>query len=143
MAQLYGDNNASYIANPQEQLPVGDYNGKIRFAYDEITLAAELAVNDLIDVCAPIPANAKILNAGVFAPSLGTTGILDFGISSDPNYFVDQADFGGAADKKEMDMEAGLLVKSSSALQPILKCTEASDAGTGLKIQVWIEYILE
>lgn len=143
MATLNADNYAKMIAVPQEQIPAGHVSGKKRIAYDEITLSAELAVNDLINVCAPLPAYALITNAMVVSPSLGTGGILDLGISSDQNYFVDQADAGGAAVKKTMASEAGLLVASSSIIQPQLKCTEASTAGAGKKIQVMIEYVLE
>jgi hypothetical protein len=143
MATLSANNYGKMIAVPMEQIPAGHVSGKQRIAYDEITLAAELAVNDIINVCAPLPANALIIGAVVVSPSLGTTGILDLGISSDQNYFVDQADAGGAAVKKEMASEAGLLVASANILQPQLKCTEASTAGTGKKIQVLIKYVLE
>lgn len=143
MATLNADNYAKIIAVPAEQIPTGDVSGKVRCAYDEITLSAELAVNDLINVCAPIPAYARIVDAVVIAPSLGATGILDLGIASDQNYFVDQADAGGQAVKKSMASEAGLMVQSANILQPQLKCTEVSAAGTGKKIQVMIKYILE
>jgi hypothetical protein len=143
MATLNADNYASYVADPYESLPVGDHAGKVRMSYDEITLSAELAVNDLINVCAPIPANARIVDAFVQSPSLGTTGIVKLGISGDDDYFVASHDAGGAAAKSEMAGEAGFMIKSSSAIQPILKCTEASDAGSGLKIKVAIFYVLE
>lgn len=143
MATLNGDNYAKIVSVPNEQLPIGDVCGKKRFAYDEITLAAELAVNDVINVCAPLPANARVVDAGIFCPAMGATGIVDFGYSADQNYFIDQADPGAAAVNKKMASEAGYLAKLASILQPQLKCTELTAAGTGLKIQVWIEFVLE
>ena len=144
MATLNADNYAKMIAVPQEQIPAGEVSGKVRISYDEITLSAELAVNDLINVCAPIPANARIVDAVVKSPSLGTTGILKLGISSDDDYFIASHDAGGAAACTRMANEAGMLAQDSDdLLQPILKCTEASDAGTGEKIQVAIHWVLE
>lgn len=143
MATVNADNYASLVAKPQELLPVGDVSGKKRFLYDQITIAAELAVNDLINVCAPLPANARVVDAGVVAPACGATGIFDFGYVDDQNYFIDQADPGAAAVNKHMASEAGFLAKLSDAIQPQLKCTELTASATGDVWKVWIEYVLE
>ncbi len=144
MAILNADNYAKSVASPQEQIPVGDVSGKSRFSYDEYTFLAEFAVADVIKVCSPLPANARVINACVVCEATGATGILDLGIlDGDVDYFISQADPGAAAVNKKMASEAGFLVKSASVIQPALKATEISAAATGKKIKVFIEYILE
>jgi hypothetical protein len=144
MATLNADNYASYVAVPQEQLPPGDFAGKLRYSYDQITLSAELAVNDVILCCAPIPANARIISAGLVAPACGATGIVDFGISGgDVDYFIAGADPGAGAVNAKMASEAGYLVKSSSVIQPALKCSELTASATGATWKVFVAYILE
>lgn len=142
MATLNADNYSKMIAVPQEQLPVGDVSGKKRIAYDEITLSAELASGDLINVCAPLPANARVLHAIVKSGALGA-GSLQLGHAADDDYFIAAASAAAAA-KLQMASEAGLFAKSASVIQPQLKVSvAASTTGTGKKIQVMIEYVLE
>lgn len=144
MAILNADNYAKSVALPQEQISVGDVSGKSRFSYDQITLAANLSIGDEILVCSPLPANARVINAGVVAPACGATGIVDLGIKDgDVDYFISQADPGAAAVNKKMASEAGFLAKSSAVIQPALKCTEATASASGAVWKVFIEYILE
>lgn len=144
MANLDGVNYASLNAKPQEQLPVGDVSGKRRFSFDQITLTAEVAVGDVIRIGAPIPANARIIGAGFVAPACGATGIVDFGIEGgDVDYFLSQCDAGAAAVNAKMASEAGFLVKSTSAIQPALKCTEITASASGDTWKAYVEYILE
>jgi hypothetical protein len=144
MATLYGDNATSYNASPVESLPVGDYNGKVRFWHDQITLSAELAVNDVIVMGAPLPPNARVINAGLLIPACGATGIVDFGISGgDVDYFIAGADPGAAAVNAKMASEAGFLVKSEDALQPAIKCSEVTASASGDTWHAWIQYVLE
>lgn len=142
MAEYNADNYASFNAQPQEQIPVGDVSGKKRVLFDQITLTVELAVNDLINVGAPLPANARVVNCIVLSEALGTTGSLKLGHAADDDYFLAATSFAAAA-KASMASEAGLLVKSSAKIQPQLKCTAVSTAGVGKKIKVLIEYVLE
>lgn len=144
MASYNADNYAKSIASPQEQIPVGDVSGKKRISYDEITIAAELAVNDVILVCAPIPANARILSAGLLIPACGATGIVDFGIADgDVDYFVAGADPGAGAVNAKMASEAGFLIKSSAVIQPALKCSELTASAVGDVWKCYVEYVLE
>jgi hypothetical protein len=144
MATVYGDNYSEIIASPQGQIPVGDVSGKRRFAYDQITIAAELAVNDVILVCSPLPANARIISAGLVIPACGATGIVDFGISGgDADYFIAGADPGAGAVNAKMASEVGFLAKSSSLIQPAIICTELTASATGDVWKCYVEYILE
>ena len=143
MATLNADNYASMIAVPQEQIPVGDVSGKKRIAYDEITLAAELAVGDIIKCCAPLPANARILNAQLISGAMGAGVTAELGHADDADYLIASASI--AADAKlSMAQEAGLLAKSSDDIQPQIKIGgAASTSGVGKKLKVLIEYVLE
>lgn len=151
MATLYGVNHTKkYIDNPAEKVIAKQELGKSRWVYDSVVLAAELAVNDIVKLM-KLPKGAKILNAIVKSPSLGTTGILDLGIeangveAADQDFFVASADAGGQAVQKSAhaSLAAGTFAELSAETQVVLKCTEASDAGTGKTIEVAVEISLE
>lgn len=144
MAAYDAVNYASIIAKPQEQVAVGEVSGKIRFLYDEFVITAELAVNDTINVCAPLPANARVVDAGLKIPACGATGIVDFGISGgDVDYFIAAADPGAAAVNAHMTSEAGYLVKSASEIQPCIKCSELTASALGDTWQCYVAYVLD
>ena len=144
MAILNAVNYAKSVAVPQEQIEAGDVSGKRRFSFDSIVIAAELAVNDVILIGAPIPANARIISAGLLIPACGATGIVDFGIyGGDVDYFVAGADPGAGAVNAKMDSEAGFLIKSDSVIQPAIKCSELTAAAVGDTWKAYVEYILE
>ena len=152
MAIVYGVNNTKkYISNPSEKIPAKEETGKGRYIYDSyVFLANVMAVNDTIELM-KLPKGAKIMSAVVKSPSLGTTGIFDLGIktngveAADADFFVASADAGGQAVQKTMfsSLAAGLFVELSAETQVLLKCTEATDAALGLKIEVVIEYSVE
>jgi hypothetical protein len=144
MATLSANNYGKMIAVPMEQIPAGHVSGKQRIAYDEITLAAELAVNDIINCCAPIPANARIINAFVKAGAMGAGVTAKLGIASNDSYFIAAASIATAA-KLSMANEAGFLAQDSvNRLQPIVTIAGAgSSTATGKTIEVAISWILE
>ena len=152
MATVYGVNYTSaYVTNPSEKIPANQHSGKSRWAYDKYVFAANvMAVNDLIYLM-KLPKGAKIINAIVKAPSLGTTGIFDLGIltngveAADQDFFVASADAGGQAVQKTAyaSLAAGVFVQLSAETQVLLKCTEATDVANGLTIEVAIEYSVE
>ena len=153
MADLNMSNRA-VVVNGGKISP-GNYNASKKGIYDELTLVAELAVNDelLMD---KIPEGARIINAFVKSDSLGVTGILDLGlkayvnkaavtIAEDQDSLVDQADAGGQKVLKNSGLNSvaiGAIVGKGGA-QPFLKCTELSTAGTGIKVIAVIEYIID
>jgi hypothetical protein len=143
MATLKAKNYSLINNKPQSQVPVGDVSGKERFMYDEIDLTAEVALNDLIMCCASIPANARIIGAGIVSPQTGATGGFSLGTAADAAYFVAAVNTGAGAVNTKMASEAGFLVKASTSLQPILKCTTATTAATGKTVKVFVKYILE
>lgn len=144
MATYNADNYASFNAKPQEQIPVGDVSGKRRISYDEFIITVELAVNDVIMVGAPIPANARIISAGLLIPACGATGIVNFGIADgDVDYFIAGADPGAGAVNAKMASEAGFLVKSADQIQPAIKCSELTASAVGDTWKAYVEYVLE
>lgn len=143
MATLKAKNYALINTKPQSQLPVGDVSGKERFMYDEIDFTAELALNDIIMCCSTIPANARVISAGIVCPATGATGGFVFGIAADDDYFVGAVNTGAGAVNTKMASEAGFLVKASTSLQPQIRCSTATAAATGKTLKVFVKYILE
>jgi hypothetical protein len=144
MATLNADNYSKIVSVPAEQIPVGEVSGKVRISYDKITLAAELSVGDVINCCAPIPANARIINAFVKAGAMGAGVTAKLGIASNDSYFIAAASIATAA-KLSMANEAGFLAQDSvNRLQPIVTIAGAgSSTATGKTIEVAISWILE
>jgi hypothetical protein len=149
MADLNAKNYQLIQNNPSEALPKGELNGKIKTMYDEITLSAELSVNDEI-LLYNLPAGARVVEALISGPSLGTTGIISLGHKAnnedaeDDDAFIASADMGGQAVKENIPAgAAGLLKKFASETQIFAKCSEASDAGSGQKIQFLISFVVD
>lgn len=153
MATFYGVNKTKIdINNPSDKVEAKEHSGKERFAYDAyVFLANAFAANDEIEVM-KLPKGAKIVNAVVKSPSLGTTGIFDLGIRSngveaaDQDYLVLAADAGGQAVVQQARSGvgvAGLFATLSAETQVVLKCTEVTTAAIGLKIEVAVEYVVE
>lgn len=145
MADFYGSNyTKAYVNVPSEKIPPGEISGDKKIAYDEYTFDGDVfAQNDIIKLGIKIPKGARVLEATVIAPSLGTTGIFSLGTSANPDALVVAADAGGAAVKAQSPAGAADLgVELSEDTFYELKCTEATDTADGLKIQVWVEYVL-
>lgn len=145
MADFYGSNyQKAYVNLPSEKIPPGEVSGDLKVAYDEYTFAANAFVlSDVIKLGIKIPKGARIHEAVVIAPSLGTTGIFSLGTSADPDALIVAADAGGQAVKAVCPAGAADLGKelTSDTFYELL-CTEATTAALGLKIQVWIKYTL-
>lgn len=144
MATVKGANRTKIDAVPSQKVAPGEINGRMHVAHDEYTFDADvMALNDIIDLALDIPAGARIIDAGVIAPSLGTTGQFQLGTSSDPDALIALAECGGADCKAESPAGSADLGKELSAKTSYqLKCIEATDAADTLKIQAWIKYVL-
>lgn len=150
MATVYGVNNTKkFISVPSEKVPAKEESGKIRVAYDSFVFTANIfAATDFINLMV-LPKGAKIVDAIVKAPSLGTTGIFDLGWlangvdAADADGLVSAADAGGQAVAKHISTEAGLFLELGAETQIVLDCTEATDAAIGKKIEVAVFYVLE
>lgn len=81
MSTLYSNQfNSAYVADPISKLEPKEYQGMVRRIFADITLGAELAVNDIVKLC-KLPANAAIIEARIVAPG-GLSGTLQLGWSA-------------------------------------------------------------
>ena len=155
MAELKGLNATKRNAEPSQKIAVEQYNGRVRRAYDEITLSAELALNDTIDLM-ELPQGATIVDARMVIPvDAGgvPAGQLDLGWTDNGSDAADQdglfagaseADFGaGAIDAKMLGTAAGYGKKFSAATLIQGKCVEASAGSSGNKIQVEVFFVVD
>lgn len=143
MATLNGDNYSKLVSVPMEQANIGDVSGKIRFLYDEITLAADVNSGDVINMGAMIPANARIIDAHLKSGALGTGVTAALGQAGVPAYFIAAASVAAGA-KLVMGSEVGYLDKPALPVQPIVTIGGATSSGAaGKKIQISIRYVLE
>lgn len=144
MATVKGANRTKKDAVPSQKIPPGEVSGRRLVAYDEYTPVADIiALNDIIDLALDIPKGARILEATLICPSMGTTGKFALGTSGDPDALIADADAGGQAVKGQSPLGSADLGKELSADTSYqIKVTEATDAALGDKIQVWIDYVL-
>ena len=81
MATVYGNQyNNAYVAVPSVKINPGDVSGEVKFAYFDYTITAVSVANDIIKLM-KLPKNAKVLDACLSFPDLGTTGVLELGLS--------------------------------------------------------------
>lgn len=151
MANINAVNKALRASVPSQKVASGEYNAYSSFAYDEVTLAAELAVNDTITTGIKIPKGARIIAAGIKSPSLGATGILSLGTvvdgallsTGDADSLLAIADAGGQAVVAGIDAASvDHLKEQTSDVVVYATCTEITAAGTGKKIQFWAEFAM-
>ncbi len=150
MASVYGVNNTKkYITVPMDKVQAKEDGGKVRVAYDSYVFpAAAFASGDKIELM-KLPKGAKVVNAFVKSPSLGTTGIFDLGYKAngvdvaDSDAFVLAADAGGQAVFKRMSTEAGSFKEFSVETTVELTSTEITTAAAALTIEVAVFYVLE
>jgi len=148
------DNYNEFKVNGGKVAP-GMQNAKIKTVFDEYTLAAELVVDDTF-LMPSIPEGALIIEAGIFIDTtLGTSGILDMGlaahvdnlgadVAANSDSLIQQADGGGQAVMDKSGIGAAAIGKKigKGGAQPSLIVTEVSTAGTGVKIQAWVSYLI-
>ena len=137
------------------KLDKGLKNGRIKVLQDEYTFPADaFAANDEINSIS-LPKGAKIIDAEVMAPSLGTTGIFSMGLrasldadgntlAEDADSLVASADFGGAAARQRMgSAEAALDQKLGDEAQVFLTCTEVTTAAEDLVLKWKVYYVVD
>lgn len=152
MATYYGDNyNSLYVEVPSQMADVGEVAGKVRVLYDEHACEANvIATSDTILMGSKLPKGARVLNAKLAAPSLGTTGIMKLGFlangvdAADDDAFIASADAGGQAVLASMPAgSAGLGKKFEAETELSIAFSEATDSALGDVIKIWIEYVLD
>jgi hypothetical protein len=155
MATVYSDNyNKAWVNDPSEAIPAGQHNAHKKVVYAEYTPVANvLAINDVIKLF-KLPKGARVIEATVKAPSLGTTGIMSLGnaasddaveaADADSLIVVAQLDAGGQAVLgKTTSASAGAGKKFAADVDIQLVFTEATDAALGDTIQCWVEFVMD
>lgn len=151
MADFNAKNYALINSVPAKQAEIGEVVGKMKILFDEFDCAQNVyAIADKILIGAKLPKGARVIEAQICSPSLGTTGIMQLGFlangidSEDLDAFIVSADAGGQAVKGQIPAgAAGLHKKFSADTQAVINFTEASDAANGLKISVSIHYVMD
>lgn len=152
MATLFGANyEAAYETEPSSKISVKDQHGRLRVAYDSITLSAELALNDVIEFF-KLPKGAKIVDARFSAPSDGTSGQYNVGWQSNgtdaadaDGFFVGTvADTGaGAVDVKLASTSAGYRFEFAEETVINAVVAEATTASSGDTLELMVIYVID
>lgn len=151
MADFNAKNYDLINSVPSKQADVGEVVGKMKVLFDEFTCGQNVyAISDKILVGAKLPKGARVLEAQLVSPSLGTTGIMQLGFlangvdAEDLDAFIVSADAGGQAVKALIPAgAAGLHKKFEADTQCVINFTEASDSANGDKISVAIHYVMD
>lgn len=80
MATLYGvQYNEAFVAVPITKVPPGEINGEVRtLIFDYVIPGTAPALNDIIKL-GKIPKGARIIDAEIAFPDLGTVGVIELG----------------------------------------------------------------
>ncbi len=143
LTTVYGANNTIRDQTiPAPKLKASNNYGRLRILYDEYTLATgdNFGTSGLIKMM-KIPAGAKLIQAHIHSPDLGTTGIVDVGYAAsadgvevaDADGIFAQADCGGVALNAWMTDGAALGKEFAAEVEVQIDFTEAS-AGSGSRV---------
>jgi hypothetical protein len=136
-----GVNRAHIVAVPSEKVPKGEANGNVRVMYDEFVLPSDAAASAVVTLGAPIPAGARILSAKLKCADLGGTGTLDLGDAADADGYIAGGDASGQA--AQLDGSGAYIGTQLAAdSQTLLTMTGVTSGATGVKIRVWVSYVL-
>ena len=143
MATLYSSEYQSgFVTVPSGKLNPENLNGRVRRAYAEFTLGAELSDGDIVKMLR-LPANANIIDATFDSPA-ATSGALDIGVAdadeSGDNAVADNLfdglNISGAINQQKLDWaEAGHNLKVNKELD--VQILAAGAATVGATADVW------
>lgn len=151
MASYYGVNHTKAFVNvPSEKIDVSAWKGRMRWVYDEISLAGAVALNEKIYL-GIIPKQAKVVEAILAFSDLGAAGVMDLGyekvdssLSSDQDAFLAAVDVNSAAGTKKMSDQANMVgfgLELDGDAYIVAKATTATTAAGTLKCAVC--YVLD
>lgn len=153
MASLYGVNHTKAFVNvPADKVDVSAWQGRVRQIYDEIDLSAALALNDKVYM-GKLPKGAKVVEAILAFPDLGTTGQFDVGYeyvnsadgTSDPDAFLNDVDVNSAAATVKMSDQAnmaGFGVEMAGEAYIVVTAVAATTATSG-KVKLCVQYVVD
>lgn len=158
MATLYGNQyNNAYVVNPSVKLGIGDYKGTVRRMYFDYTITAVPTNGDVIKL-GKLPAGARVYDACLSFPDLGTAGTLELGWAASTDA-VEAASASGLLSTVDVNSAAasrtiiglngatgaavaGLMKKFSSEVDIQIAVTAAWTVTSGT-IKGFVEYVLE
>ena len=157
MATLRGDNNQLLNNNPVDKIDVTEQHGRMRIMKDSITLSAELAAADVIEMGAPLPKGAMVVEAVLQSPQLGTVGgagELDVGWlageegdeAADADGLFAAVEVGSASANVKLSDSlagAGYLKKFDDRVQLAITANEVTDAAIGDTVTLVVYYTLD
>jgi hypothetical protein len=149
MATFYGINATKRDNSvPAQKIDAMDVQGRVRVAYDEITLAGAITTSDVIKMM-KLPAGARILDAHLVSADLGTTGTLNVGWEDNgvdgaaASGIFSAADVNSAALSAKMaaTYSTNLLKKFSAETQ--ISIVPAANTTAGGKVALAVYYVLD
>lgn len=160
MATLYGNQyQEAYVDVPAGKIDSGDFNGMKQIIFVDFTVTAAPSNNDIIKL-AKLPKGARVLDAHLSFPDLGTAGTLELGWAASPELdsdgvTVEAADADGFMASIDVNTAAaivnmadvsgaaapGFCKKFSGEVDVQLFVTAAWTATSGT-IKGYIEYVL-
>lgn len=155
MATQYSDLyniQAGLNAGGAEKAEIGDINGRVRVLHFEHALVGDVvAISDIIKL-GQLPKGAMIVDSFIYSPSLGTTGIFNFGYAAsvdaaeaaDADAFGPVLDAGGQAVSQRMLGSYGAFMKRLAGVVDVqLAFTEATSAADGDIVKGYIMYVID
>jgi hypothetical protein len=157
MANFYGVNATKIAASPQQLAEQGEQSGHVKVIFDQYTLTATKAQNDVIKLGGLIPAGARVidvilnlsasLDAAGGTLEVGWAASADAAEAADDDGFMDAVDATAAATFLMSDDEGtrpGMFKKFTAPVQPQIKVSHAGglDATSGT-ISLCIKYVVE
>lgn len=152
MANKYGVNATKRdVSVPSVKIAPGEVGGAVQFAYDEYSLTADLAANDVIKLM-KLPAGARVLDVVVNSADLdsGATGEIKVGWAAngvdaaDDDGFITALDIHTAAAAKAMSSlqaAAGYFKKFTVETQVEIVISGDTNATSG-KIMLGVQYVV-
>lgn len=162
---LLGVNRTKRSTVPPTKISPGEERGKVHWYYDEYTWSTNSVIGDVVTMM-KIPKGARIVDGVIQSADNGTVGKYDLGFDGGDNgdETADQdglipafnpVDTGGnVATINGVGAAAGagygakapgaaILKSFADSCNVLLKCTEASDVGTGVTVKVAIAVVFD
>lgn len=155
MATLYGNQyNAAFVTKPSTKIAPGDVSGDIKFMFFDYTITAAPTAADVIKL-GKLPMGAKVVDAVLQFPDLGTAGVLNLGNAAgaggveaaDADSFLVNVDVNAAADAVSMQSQmeasganAGYLKEFAEEVEVQIDVATAWTVTTGT-IKGYIAYV--
>lgn len=157
MATYYSNQyQDAFVDKPSEKIRKGDVSGDLKRMYFDFTVPSVAPSNGDVYKVGKLPAGARIVDAGLQFPDLGTAGTLNLGFdggtnsleTADADALLVSVDVNTAADAVSMQQQmeaggsnAGYLKVLADEVTVQIDVNTAWTAVTGT-VKGWVEYVL-